>query len=67
MNSLLRSVIDQLNDAYKKFEREKRDNLPKPVPEIRVLYIDAEFYQAERSGPLVLSTSFRHLTHSPTT
>ncbi len=52
MNSLLRSVIDQLNDAYKKFEREKRDNPGRPVREIQVLYIDADFYQGRKKRPI---------------
>ena len=52
MNPLLRSVIDQLNDACKKFEREKRDNPGRPVREIRVLYIDADFYQGRKKRPI---------------
>ena len=52
MNPLLCSVIDQLNDAYKKFEREKRDNPGRPGREIRVLYIDADFYQGRKKRPI---------------
>ena len=52
MNPLLRSVIDQLNDAYKKFEREKRDNPGRNVREIRVLHIDADFYQGRKKRPI---------------
>lgn len=52
MNPLLLSVIDQLNDAYKRFEREKHENPGRPVREIRVPYIDAEFYQGRRKRPI---------------
>ena len=52
MNPLLRSVIDQLNDAYKKFEREKSDNPGRPVREIRILYIDADFHQGRKKRPI---------------
>lgn len=52
MNPLLASIIEQLAELKKAQQKHKRDNPGADFREIRVDYMDADFFQGRKKRPI---------------